>query len=1073
MKFEELLRDEATAMIEPLLVFQTNTSFLQNAGVTLESANVQDVQRWIGAVRAMSVALRRLSIPTDWSGYIEYAGQLGSLLLDLRDLATADLEGVARHALEFSISYYLRHRRAVVFYVLDLLGLIRVEGDVEDDSAYPFPFFFIDTTKIELLVRSPVSYAQSLWGLDLPTISERRRRLLTFALPRLARIAQALGVDVRSNDAGDTITVRAVVGTTPVGASLSIGENGALGFAFDRQPQIVAQVGSVELQYRSDDAGGSFRIAKASTDPLVPIFTAGIAGTGVVLGGASVRFRYLNGAAGWLLEVDLQRLLVTVGCGTNLDSFSASLSEGAALAAQADLGLRITSEGAFDVTGNGSVGSRIVLNTSIGPVRLRALQLGLRFEGGTLSGFAALDFSGVLGPVAASVVGLGFRVGLSLGSDAFSDMEVYVEARPPNGVGISVNAGPVVGGGFIAYDDALGRYSGALALSIGSIALRAIGILDTRAPGISGYSFLIVISAEFSPIQLGFGFTLMGVGGLCGIQRSISVSALQSGVRDGSLAPLLFSRDPVAQAAQLITGLQRIFPPTNDSYVFGPMFKLGWGTPTLVTVDLGIVLQVPSPIVIVLLGTLSASLPRPEAAIVVLNLDIVGILEVTEKRLSISASLRDSRIAAFALTGDLELRFSWGSDPEFLFSLGGFNPAFRPPPSFPTLRRMSLALGSGANPRLSLASYFAITSNTLQFGARAELYATAMGFTVEGYIEFHALIIFRPFSFRFDFAAGLSLKRGNSLLAAITVTGQLKGPRPWYIKATASITVLFFDVSVEIEKTFGQAAEPELAAPVDVWERLLPALADVRNWSATLPEGRPRGVSTAADRETPPRVRLDPMSQLAVRQKVLPLDRRITKLGEAVIGAPARFRIRAVRAGTGAGGEGGTLLTTDAVNEPFAVAQYQTLTDAERLSSPSFQPMAAGMEALGEAVRAGGNRPAPVQWRTLLLEPRVGENAEAPRDVLARMAGKMGAVDASKDAGLRATGMERFAPPAGAVPTATLEPERWTLASTRDLDARPGAETSAAWGTSTEALRELPVGERGRWQVVPSWEVRR
>jgi hypothetical protein len=45
------------------------------------------------------------------------------------------------------------------------------------------------------------------------------------------------------------------------------------------------------------------------------------------------------------------------------------------------------------------------------------------------------------------------------------------------------------------------------ALSIGSIALRAIGILDTRAPGIldtrspgvSGYSFLIVISAEFTP----------------------------------------------------------------------------------------------------------------------------------------------------------------------------------------------------------------------------------------------------------------------------------------------------------------------------------------------------------------------------------------------------------------------------------------------------------------------------------------------------------------------------------------------------------------------------------------------
>jgi hypothetical protein len=309
------------------------------------------------------------------------------------------------------------------------------------------------------------------------------------------------------------------------------------------------------------------------------------------------------------------------------------------------------------------------------------------------------------------------------------------------------------------------------------------------------------------------------------------------------------------------------------------MFKLGWGTPTLVTADLGIVLQLPSPIIIALLGTLSAKIPRPEGAVVEINLDIVGVLDLTEKKLSIDASLRDSRIAAFTLTGDLALRYSWGAEPDFALSLGGFNPAFRPPPSFPTLRRLSLALGSGANPRLSLAAYFALTSNSLQFGARAEVYAEALGFNILGYLEFHALFIFSPFSFRFDFAAGLALKRGNSVLAAITVTGQLKGPRPWYIKATASITVLFFDVSVNIERTFGEAAPPELATPVDVWTRLLPALADVRNWSATLPAGRPRGVSTAADRETPPRVRLDPMSQLAVRQKVLPLDRRITKLG--------------------------------------------------------------------------------------------------------------------------------------------------------------------------------------------------
>lgn len=273
-------------------------------------------------------------------------------------------------------------------------------------------------------------------------------------------------------------------------------------------------------------------------------------------------------------------------------------------------------------------------------------------------------------------------------------------------------------------------------------------------------------------------------------------------------------------------------------------------------------------------------------------------------------------------------------------------------------------------------------------------------------------------------------------------------------------------MSVQIERTFGQAAEPELATPVNVWERLLPALADVRNWSATLPEGRPRGVSTAADGETPPRVRLDPMSQLAVRQKVLPLDRRITKLGEAVIGPAAPFQIRAVRVGVNATGAEGTPLTARPVEEPFAAAQYQTLTDAEKLSRPSFEPMAAGVEALGNAVRAGGQRSAPVQWRTLRLEP-VDNDTAPPATVSATRAGKLGAVDAAKGAALRTTGMERFAPPEGKRPLVALAPEAWTLASKTDLRPREGVSPSKAQGVSDEALREIPEGERKDWQVVP------
>jgi len=653
-----------------------------------------------------------------------------------------------------------------------------------------------------------------------------------------------------------------------------------------------------------------------------------------------------------------------------------------------------------------------------------------------------------------------------LGTGNFGQLVLRPGLKPPNGLSLSINTGPVRGGGFIAYDDALGRYSGALSLSIGDIALRAIGILDTRAPGVSGYSFLIVISAEFTPIQLGFGFTLTGVGGLCGIQRAVSVPALQEGVRSGTLASLLFSRDPIGQATQLVAGLQRAFPPTQDRYVFGPMFKLGWGTPTLITADLGIVLQLPSPVVIALLGTLSAKLPRPEGAVVEINLDILGVLDLGEKKLSIDASLRDSRIAAFTLTGDLALRYHWGAEPDFALSLGGFNPDFKPPPGFPTLRRLSLALGSGNNPRLSLAAYFALTSNTLQFGARAEVYAEALGFNLLGYLEFHALFVFSPFSFRFDFSAGVALRRGTSVLMAVSVVGRIEGPRPWRVQGRASISILFFEVTVAFDETFGDPPDPARLPPVDVWVPLRAALADLRNWSATLPEGAARCVSTAADGEQPPRVRLDPQSVLAVRQKVMPLERRITKLGEQPVAAPTRVRLVALRVGCNEDGSGGTAVAHEGLREPFAAGQYEALDDAQRLSRPSFEPMVAGATAQGRALRterAVTRRP---QVETI----RVGRPGRTTAAVLQRMQQQAAQVDSAGVAAMRTEGMARYAPGVGALPMMTLAAEQWVVASTVDLRKAPDA-MPGAWGAVAEGRRA--AGERGAWQVVPEHEVRR
>ena len=96
-----------------------------------------------------------------------------------------------------------------------------------------------------------------------------------------------------------------------------------------------------------------------------------------------------------------------------------------------------------------------------------------------------------------------------------------------------------------------------------------------------------------------------------------------------------------------------------------------------------------------------------------------------------------------------------------MLAVGGFNPRFAPPANFPTLERITIALASGNNPRLTCEAYFAITSNTMQFGARAELYAAAYGFSVEGDVGFDVLVQLLPFHFIADFQASVQLKRGS------------------------------------------------------------------------------------------------------------------------------------------------------------------------------------------------------------------------------------------------------------------------------------------------------------------------
>ncbi len=585
--------------------------------------------------------------------------------------------------------------------------------------------------------------------------------------------------------------------------------------------------------------------------------------------------------------------------------------------------------------GQGGVEVFLPLHLDLAVLVVNGLYLSIGFGGAApLSVGLATQLTSHIGPLVAVVDQMGVRADIRFapGSGRLGLADIDFAFLPPKGVGLSIDAGVVKGGGFLRLDFDKGEYFGALELTFsGVISLKAVGIINTKMPdGRPGFALLILITAEFTPIQLGFGFTLNGVGGLLGANRTASLEALKSGVRTGALSSVLFPQDVVGNITRIVSDLQAIFPIAQDHFLIGPMAKLGWGTPTLISLELGVILDIPTPRIIIL-GVLRCILPAKEAAILKLQVNFAGGIDFDRGLIWFDASLFDSSLLIYTLSGDMALRIGW-KEPLFVLSVGGFHPAFKEVPSDLTgMQRMTVALLSGNNPRLVAQTYFAVTSNTVQNGSRVELYAEACGFNIYGYLGYDLLVQFNPFHFIAEIAAGLALREGSHEIAGIHARCQLSGPTPWHAEGEATLTILFFDISVGFSETWGEtgpAIEQEL-------ENVLPlvkaALEDNRNWIAETPPNATQGVTLRKIEVAGDEVFLHPFGVLAVSQKVVPLGLAIDKFGLKKPQGDTLFELTSTDAGV------------EEVREEFALANFKQLNDSEKLSRKSFERLRSGL----------------------------------------------------------------------------------------------------------------------------------
>jgi hypothetical protein len=616
---------------------------------------------------------------------------------------------------------------------------------------------------------------------------------------------------------------------------------------------------------------------------------------------------------------------------------------------------------------DGAVGLevRFPLALELGPITLTAVTVELGTSGDAVALGAGVDLTGTLGPLSVTVAGIGAELTAGPGNDPLGlgvDLALAAGFRFPTGIGLALDLGVVAGGGYLEVDAEAGRYVGILDLDVLVIGVSAYVLVETKRPDIDGWSMLLALFIEVPNIQLGFGFTLNGLGGLAGINRTLDPEALGAAVRGGALGQALFPADPVAQAPTTIATLESMFPPADGSYVFGPIVKIGWGTPTLIDASLGIVIAIPD-LIIAVLGSVTAVLPRPEVELVAFRLDVAGVLDAGRGTLAIDASLHDSHVVGFAVAGDMALRADFADSRSFLFSLGGFHPEFDAPAGFPALQRLSLGINAGSVLEISFRCYGAITSNTVQFGASFDLWASVLGFEVAGGTSFDALIQFAPFELRASVGFYVSVKAVGFELAAVYRDASLVGPNPWHVVGTAEFRVLGAKKSVRVDELIGDR-EAELPPPIpDLVAAIVAELNRSDNWTIAVPGTGSAGVVLRAVETGALRARPD--ATIEVQQTIVPLEVTIERFGNAELGAQRHFTLEPA----------GGLEQTGTVADWFAPAHYFTFEPAERLAQPSFASMVSGIRLGSEEVTDGAGFDLPAGHQEFVIDPEAPDHA--------------------------------------------------------------------------------------------------
>ncbi|MGP4058133.1 DUF6603 domain-containing protein [Mycobacterium sp. 4D054] len=569
--------------------------------------------------------------------------------------------------------------------------------------------------------------------------------------------------------------------------------------------------------------------------------------------------------------------------------------------------------------------------------------------------------------VGMQVVGGGLVITPEGATEQQAMFEMPVSTRWPDAIGLRVKAGPITGGGFIqrvertykvdGKDVKRIEFGGVIQLQILNFGVSAIVILSPDP-----FSLVLVIGVRFPvAVELSFGFTLNGIGGILAIDRGLSLEALKAGMKDHLLDKMLFPDNPVADAPKLLDKVANVFPPRPGGFVVGPIVELGWGSQAkFVEMKLGVVLALPDPMIVVL-GSLRVRVPTKEAPITDIKADV--FVAITPDYLLLFASMRDSKIAGFTVSGDLGLYIEWSGSGGFEFSVGGFHPEYEKlvgkKPKLGEMDRLTIDLSPAKAISFVIKAYFAITAGSVQLGIDGRLNADFAVITAKAWLTLDMIFIWSPrFAFKVSIEVGVEVELLGFTFASIMFRGSLEGTRPFKLAGHLKVDVWFlptFDEDLG-PITWGDE-EPQKLPPVDALAVAAAALNEPDSWKATLPEHAAQMVTLAEVDDVSGRI-AHPLAGLEVSQTQIPLGVKITHVGASPVTADM------VTLGMPVSSAGEAAAVSE-LRTPFAPGHFFDLEGEKLLARSGFEELQGGCRiAAATTPKLGAKAQENVAYRT-------------------------------------------------------------------------------------------------------------